>query len=70
MDLNELLSNHQRALMNARQARSMVDKKTYFDLVGYYAKRIQAYRDRLGLPRASWLVRSALPEEDHWPPAL
>ena len=41
MDLNQLLSNHQRALMNANQARSMTDKTTYFDLVGYYAKRIR-----------------------------
>ena len=70
MDLNQLLSNHQRALMNANQARSMTDKTTYFDLVGYYAKRIRAHRDRLGLPRAPWLVTSAPPEEDHWLPAL
>ena len=70
MDLNQLLSNHQRALMNANQARSMTDKTTYFDLVGYYAKRIRHIGTGLGLPRAPWLVTSAPPEEDHWLPAL
>ena len=54
MDLSELQANHRRALLNAGSAQSMTDKRTYFDLVGYYAKRIRDCRARLGIPRHSW----------------
>lgn len=54
MDLNELLSNHRRASLNAREERPRGNRQTCFDLVGYYAKRIHRYRDRLGIPRHTW----------------
>lgn len=54
MDLNELLANHQRALMNERSATSLADRSTYFDLVGYYAERIRKQRIAAGLPRYRW----------------
>jgi hypothetical protein len=57
MDLNQLLSNHQRALFNASRAGSADDKTTYFDLVAHYEKRLREHRDRLGLPRYSWFPR-------------
>lgn len=64
MDLNELLSNHQRALMNANHARSSDDKVTYFDLVAYYAKRIREHRARLGFPRLPWFVTPVSPDDN------
>lgn len=54
MDLNQLLANHQRAVMNQRSAKSLADRKTYFDLVGYYAERIRKHRLDSGLPRYPW----------------
>lgn len=54
MNLNQLLHNHQRAKMNARQARSKEDRETYFDLVGYYAKRITDWRRAQGLSDIGW----------------
>jgi hypothetical protein len=56
MDLNELLSRHQRALMSAGPARPNVDRGTQFDLVEHYAKRIQEYRADLGFSRHSSIV--------------
>ena len=54
MDLNQLLANHQRALMNERAATSTCDRATYFDLIGYYAERIRKQRSAAGLPRYRW----------------
>lgn len=54
MDLNQLLSNHQRAVMNQRSAKSLADRTTYFDLVGYYEERIRKYRVNAGVSRYSW----------------
>ena len=54
MDLNQLLSNYQRAVMNQRTAKSLADRKTYFDLVGYYEERIRKYRLDIGLARHRW----------------
>lgn len=54
MNLNQLLHNHQRAKMNARQARSKGGRETYFDLVGYYAKRITDWRRAQGLSDIGW----------------
>ena len=66
MDLNQLLSNHQRALMNANH-----DRQDHVFRPGrILCEADPAHRDRLGLPRAPWLVTSAPPEEDHWLPAL
>ncbi|GGD44615.1 hypothetical protein [Croceicoccus pelagius] len=54
MNLNQLLHNHQRAKLNARQVRSSEDRETYFDLVGYYAKRITDWRRTKGLSDIGW----------------
>ncbi|WAT17647.1 hypothetical protein OZN62_12115 [Aurantiacibacter sp. MUD11] len=63
MDLNELLANHQRALFNQRSARTMRDRETYFDLVGYYAERIRKLRISAGLPRYHWTDEPRPPKE-------
>lgn len=55
MDLNQLLYNHQLAMMNARRSRSDEDHSAYFDLVGFYAKKIQSWRSSEGLPATTWL---------------
>ena len=55
MDLNQLLDNHQLAKMNAKRSSSDEDRSTYFDLVSYYAKRIEAWRRNAGLPAATWM---------------
>lgn len=54
MSINQLLHHHQLAQMNAGQARSATDRETYFDLVGYYAKRIGQWRRAQGLTDAGW----------------
>ena len=55
MDLNQLLYNLQLAKLNARRAASMEDRKTYFDLVTHYEKRVSAYRREHGMSETSWL---------------
>lgn len=55
MDLNQLLYNHQLAKMNASRSASDEDRKTYFDLVGYYEKRIAAYKSSIGRSATGWL---------------
>ena len=55
MDLNQLLYNHQLALMNEQSSSSLDERETYFDLVQYYAKRIREFRERAGLPRYKWI---------------
>ncbi|MFL0355722.1 hypothetical protein ACI5KX_04520 [Erythrobacter sp. GH1-10] len=60
MDLNQLLYNHQVAKMNANHSASNDDRKTYFDLVGYYEKRIAAFRKDSGLSSNAWLHRERL----------
>ena len=54
MDMNQLFSNHQRAVMNARKAESVDDRTAYVDLVEHYATRIHRYRAKLGLPLYRW----------------
>jgi hypothetical protein len=49
MDLNQLLYHHQMALMAVSQARRDGHLLPNFDLPGYYAKRINEYRERRGL---------------------
>jgi hypothetical protein len=63
MDLNQLLYNHQRALMNQHSAQTLADRETYFDLVGYYAERIRKQRLAVGLPRYRWTDDPAPPCE-------
>jgi ribosome-binding protein aMBF1 (putative translation factor) len=57
MDLNQLLYNHQRALMNQRQSVGSVERETYFDLVEYYAKRIRECRRDHGISDRRWAIR-------------
>lgn len=54
MDLNQLLANHQLAVFNQRNAKTLQDRTTYFDLVGYYSERIRKHRIAAGLPRHKW----------------
>lgn len=58
MDLNELLANHQRALMNEHASAEPADRQTYFDLVDYYAKRIRENRRDTGAGEQRWAIRS------------
>ncbi len=56
MTLDQLIFNYELAKTNAARSCSLQDRETYFDLVGYYAKRIRARRgDALsfwtGMPR-------------------
>jgi len=54
MDLNQLLYQHQIAVMNQQHSRSAEDQATYFNLVEYYSKRIREFRAGAGLPRYVW----------------
>lgn len=54
MAINELLYDHQLAMLNAQRAQSLEDRDTYLDLVGYYAKRITAWRRANGLSETGW----------------
>ena len=56
MDLNQLLYQHQRALMNQRDSAARADRETYFDLVEYYAKRIDEQRRAGGARGNRWHV--------------
>jgi hypothetical protein len=44
MTLDQLIFNYELAKANAVRSGSLVDRETYFDLVGYYEKRIRAAR--------------------------
>lgn len=63
---NQLLYNHQLAMLNAQQANSREGRDICFDLAGYYARRIAAWRQEDGLPGAGW-PRDERPE---WQPGL
>jgi hypothetical protein len=54
MDLNQLLHQHQVALINLDEAHSEDDRMSRFDLVGHYAKRIREFRAGVGLPPQLW----------------
>ncbi len=54
MDLNQLLYNHQLAKLNAGHTPPGGDRDTYFDLVGYYARRITEWRRANGLSEIGW----------------
>lgn len=49
MTHQQLIDNHQRAIRNASQARLHSDRKTCFDLVAYYAKRIRVAREAVAM---------------------
>ena len=44
MTLDQLIFNYELAKSNAAHPGSLEDRKTYFDLVGYYERRIRAVR--------------------------
>ncbi|MCC2099277.1 MAG: hypothetical protein KDJ29_20475 [Hyphomicrobiales bacterium] len=46
MTLDQLIFNYELAKTNAARSGSLEDRKTYFDLVGYYEKRIRAARTK------------------------
>lgn len=48
MTLDQLIFNYELAKANAALSASLEDRKTYFDLVGYYERRIRARSDRGG----------------------
>ncbi len=56
MDLNQLLYNHQLAMINAQRVTSGEPRDSHFDLVVYYAKRIKAWRDAKGLSGIGWPI--------------
>lgn len=53
MDLNELLYQHQLALMRAGQFGPANLSTGHFDMVKHYAKRIREYRKTNGLTQYS-----------------
>lgn len=55
MDLNQLLYNHQWAMMNAGRSGSGASRAAQFDLVEYYSKRIARWRFDAGLGSTPWL---------------
>jgi hypothetical protein len=56
MDLNELLYQHQRAILHAGRAVPGPGPSS-FDLVGHYAGRIRQLRERLGVVGyPEWMV--------------
>lgn len=58
MDLNELLFQHQRAILKADRT-APGPGPSAFDLVGHYAHRIRALRQRLGVATyPEWMVLS------------
>lgn len=61
MNINQLLYNHQLAKLNAQQATSGKDGGVYFDLVGYYDRRIIAWRRARGLSELGWLRDESRP---------
>ncbi len=55
VNLDRLIFNHQLATGNAKASRSLVDRRTYFDLVDYYAKRIARWKRDNGVSETAWL---------------
>lgn len=53
MDLNQLLDQHQRALLS-RSERDAAGGSHSFDLVAYYERRIRNLRQKLGVRQYSW----------------
>lgn len=49
MDLNQLLFQHQVALMNAQHPSSCQGETGHFDLARHYAKKIRLTREALGV---------------------
>lgn len=62
MTLDQLIFNYELAKANAVRSGSLEDRKTYFDLVGYYEKRIRAARTK-AVPFWTGMPRDQLPSE-------
>jgi len=54
MTLEELIRNHELAKANAARSTSPEERRTYFDLVAYYAKRMREAQNRDGRYVADW----------------
>lgn len=54
MDLNQLLADHQRALLRARRAQCAEDREAQLVLAQHYQACISAFRDERGLPHYTW----------------
>lgn len=54
MTLEQLIRNYELAKANAVRSNSAEERKTYFDLVAYYAKRIREAQNRDGRYVADW----------------
>ncbi len=55
VNLDRLILSHQLAKRNAKASRSSVDRRTYFDLVDYFAKRIARWERDHGVSETAWL---------------
>jgi hypothetical protein len=55
MTLEQLIRNHELAKANAARSESAEERRTYFDLVAYYAKRIRAAQSEGGRHATDWL---------------
>ena len=62
MTLDQLIFNYELAMANAARSGSLEDRKTYFDLVGYYARRIRSVRTE-AVPSWTDMPRGQLPSE-------
>lgn len=54
MAVNQLLQDHQLAMLNAQHARSDEDHVIYSDLAAFYGELIYEWRRAAGLPEAGW----------------
>lgn len=62
MTLDQLIFNYELAKANAARSASLEDRKTYFDLVGYYERRIREFRTE-AVPFWTGIPRGQLPSE-------
>lgn len=65
MDINQLLYQHQIALMNAAALEKAGQLRSNFDLVQYYAKRINEYRMKRGLSEDFVKDLADVPASEH-----
>lgn len=54
MNVNQLLYDHQLAMLNAQRAQSPEDRAFCSGLVNHHAGRIAAWRRAEGLPETGW----------------
>lgn len=56
MDMNQLLYNYQLAKLHAKSAILQEDRDTYFYVMGFYAKRINALDRVNGVTHRNWYL--------------